>query len=381
MAERLTALDIKTDEQLSPSAVLADDSPVLRMARRGWRLFPANREKKPLIEAWPQQASNDPAQLRFWAKRWSGCNWALATGAGSGIFVLDVDGEPGLAAIRGLSAQHGWEWIETLGVKTGRGSHHYFAWPEGANIRNSAGKLGPGLDIRGEGGYVIVPPSIHPDGHEYHWLGEGENVPIAQPPHWLLEKLVEPVNAVAPSPAADGEAILEGGRNAALTSLAGSMRRRGMTPQAIEVALLTENAARCKPPLPEGEVCEIATSVARYEPTRLREQESPSRTDAFCSSLANGEAERTVLGCELSDSGSLYRVLPLLKAEDFFQDSHRRIHHAIAELAEAGKPVDELTVTDALLAKGQLASVGGVAYLSSLASNLNTGLASANIEH
>jgi len=88
-----------------------------------------------------------------------------------------------------------------------------------------------------------------------------------------------------------------------------------------------------------------------------------------------------VLACELSDSGSLYRVLPLLKAQDFSQDSHRRIQHAIAELAEAGKPVDELTVTDALLAKGQLASVGGVAYLSSLASNLNTGLASANLEH
>src|SRR5439155_2359442 len=191
------------------------------------------------------------------------------------------------------------------------------------------------------------------------------------------------VKAVAPSSAADGEAmILEGGRNAALTSLGGSMRRRGMTPQAIEAALLTENAARCKPPLPEGEVREIATSVARYEPTaRLREQESSSRTDAFCSSLANGEAERAVLACELSESGSLYRVLPLLKAQDFSQDSHRRIQHAIAELAEAGKPVDELTVTDALLAKGQLASVGGVDYLSSLASNLNTGFASANIEH
>ena len=69
--------------------------------------------------------------------------------------------------------------------------------------------------------------------------------------------------------------------------------------------------------------------------------------------LVNVEAERSLLGRVLLDSGCLYRTLPLLEAQDFSLDSHRRIFHVIAELAESGKPVDDLTVTDALIAKGQ----------------------------
>jgi replicative DNA helicase len=70
--------------------------------------------------------------------------------------------------------------------------------------------------------------------------------------------------------------------------------------------------------------------------------------------LTHVDAEKTMLGCILLDPGCLYRVLPLVKAQDFSLDSHRRIYHAIAELSEAGKPVDDMTVTDALIAKGQL---------------------------
>jgi replicative DNA helicase len=98
--------------------------------------------------------------------------------------------------------------------------------------------------------------------------------------------------------------------------------------------------------------------------------------------LANHDAEKTVLGCALSDAGSVYRVLPLVRAEDFSLDSNRTIFHVIAELAEAGKPVDTLTVTDALIAKGQLDSVGGAAYVCELSNNVDAGLARVtNVEH
>src|SRR5438105_1188066 len=98
--------------------------------------------------------------------------------------------------------------------------------------------------------------------------------------------------------------------------------------------------------------------------------------------LTNIDAERTVLGCALSDADAVYRVLPLLKPEDFSLDSHRRIFYAIAELGEAGKPVDDLTVCNALAANGQLGSVGGVAYLASLSGNVDAGLARVtNVEH
>lgn len=98
--------------------------------------------------------------------------------------------------------------------------------------------------------------------------------------------------------------------------------------------------------------------------------------------LANIDAERTVLGCAMLNPTALYRILPLLAAENFSLDSHRRIYHTIAELAEAGKPVDTLTVTDALTAKRQLESVGGVAYLVNLDEQVTSDLASVlNVEH
>src|SRR5256885_6157509 len=98
--------------------------------------------------------------------------------------------------------------------------------------------------------------------------------------------------------------------------------------------------------------------------------------------LTHIDAERTVLGCMLSDPESLHRVLPLLRADDFSLDSHRRIYHAIAELAEAGKPVDDLTLTNALIARRQLEAVGGVPYVTGLSDNVDAGLTRVtNVEH
>src|SRR4051812_41601452 len=98
--------------------------------------------------------------------------------------------------------------------------------------------------------------------------------------------------------------------------------------------------------------------------------------------LTNIEAERTVLGCALSDAGAVYRALPMLKPEDFSLDSHRRIFHAITELANAGKPIDDITVCNALGANGQLESIGGVAYMAGLSDQVDAGLARVtNVEH
>lgn len=253
--------------QRSPQATGA----VLRLARRGLRLLPVQaRGKRPLVDEWPKRATFDVETLLTWFDQFSGCNWGLATGSESGVFVLDVDGDDGTTAIRQLSQRYGDEWTRTLTVKTARGTHLYFEYPEGRTIRNSAAKLAPGLDVRGEGGYVIVPPSIHPSEVQYAWAGSGEDAGIATAPAWLLELLTDAAHPVSRAPVADCDrTIAEGGRNAELLSLAGTMRRRAMTPQAIEVALLEDNAARCRPPLQEAEVREIARSVSRYAPAPI----------------------------------------------------------------------------------------------------------------
>jgi hypothetical protein len=198
----------------------------------------------------------------------TGCNWGLACGPASSVFVLDFDGAAGEASICGFIEHHGDDWTKTLRVKTARGRHFYFEYPIGATIHNSASKLAPGTDIRGEGGYVLVPPSIHPSGAVYLWIGNGGNEQIMPAPAWLLERLSAPVRRVSPTPADDDEIIPEGQRNVVLAKLAGAMRRQGTTLEAIEAALLADNVGRCRPPLPEAEVLEIARSVSRYAPAR-----------------------------------------------------------------------------------------------------------------
>lgn len=156
-----------------------------QLAARGWHLFPVEaRGKKPLIADWPNQATSDEARLRFWHKRFSDCNWGVATGPESGIFVLDVDGDQGNNSLLNLE-RSGCALPQTLIAHTGCGAHIYLQWPpNGTVIRNSAGKMAPGLDVRGVGGYAIVPPSIHSSGAAYKFVDE--NAPVAPAPNWLF---------------------------------------------------------------------------------------------------------------------------------------------------------------------------------------------------
>lgn len=254
---------------------------VLRLAARGWRLFPVkSRDKQPLIRDWPHQATCDDLRLSDWLKEFPGCNWGLACGPDSKVFVLDVDGTPGHQRLEELERQ-GCQLPQTLRTRTGRpaGQHYFFQWPSnGTVLKNSAGKLGTGLDVRGDGGYIVIPPSIHPSGSAYAFIDE--DIPIAPGPRWLLDMLTTTTQVDRPGQMTSGEVIPEGQRNQTLLSLAGSMRRRGMGRAAIEAALLAENKQRCVPPLNECEVGAIAGSVSRYEPAPAKAQaegEGPRR--------------------------------------------------------------------------------------------------------
>jgi replicative DNA helicase len=100
------------------------------------------------------------------------------------------------------------------------------------------------------------------------------------------------------------------------------------------------------------------------------------------SALSNPEIEASVLGCAILDKEALYRIVPLLSPDDFSLDSHRRIYHAVLELANAGEPVDDFTVCKALTAAGQLEAVGGMAAVSNLGTNVALGMARiANVEN
>ena len=247
--------------------------------RFGWQALPLDG-KQPATDHGFKDAEREPERVRsLWRER-PEAGVGIATGEASGLLVLDVDPDKGGDEVLAeLERQHG-KLPDTVEALTGGGGRHiYFHHADGVGC--SAGKLGPGLDIRADGGYVVAPPSRHPSGRPYEWevsLRPGE-VEVADPPAWLLDLLHDRRNGSA---ARVGEAIPEGGRNATLASLGGTMRRRGMGETEIRVALVEANRTRCKPPLPEAEVKRIAASVARYDPAprvEVRHGEEPQESE------------------------------------------------------------------------------------------------------
>ena len=184
--------------------------------QRGWAVFPCHGPaegpggctcrrsdcgspaKHPRVAGGLTVASRDPHAIRRWWDRWPSANVAIRTGALSGFVVLDVDpGHGGDATLKALLAEHG-PLPAGLVVRTGSGGRHfYFAHPGGV-VRNDTGRrLGPGLDIRGDGGYVIAPPSRHANGELYRWEGP-ERAGLPTLPDWIAARLWEP--ALPPAP-------------------------------------------------------------------------------------------------------------------------------------------------------------------------------------
>jgi len=137
--------------------------------------------KHPRTKNGLKDASTDPNQIQTWWLRWPQASIGLVTGAASGTFVVDADNEPARQKLDEFGVLP-----PTRTVKTARGWHLYFRYPTDGVIRNDAGKLCSGIDIRGEGGYVLAPPSLHPSGVRYELRTED---PIAPAPEWLLERL------------------------------------------------------------------------------------------------------------------------------------------------------------------------------------------------
>jgi hypothetical protein len=166
----------------------------LAYAAKGWRIFPAPRGEKKSYKSGAKYggarwgATNDPEKIKRDFARWPNANIGLPTGAENGFWVLEVDTPKGhdvdgFTSLQALIAKHG-ELPPTLTAESPSGSrHYYFRWPADVSIRNSASEIGAGIDLRGEGGMVIAPPSIKPEVGAYCWIDE---IAIADAPGWLL---------------------------------------------------------------------------------------------------------------------------------------------------------------------------------------------------
>ena len=234
--------------------------------KRGWPVFPAAPgSKRPLTQNGFHDASVDPAQIEKWWDKWPDANVAIPTGAVSGLVVIDVDRKDGRD---GAEAYINLGLPETLAINTPTGGMHaYFRHP-GVEVRNRANWL-PGIDIRGDGGYVIAPPSVVGDTpYTLRCRADPADIPAA-----ILANLANPAPNLAGVARKAGGKISPGSRNDHLAKLAGMLASQGYDQTAILAAVRAENAQQLDPPLPDDEIeATVAKSAAHWAEAGARNE-------------------------------------------------------------------------------------------------------------
>jgi hypothetical protein len=247
----------------------------IALAAKGICVFPCRaRSKLPMTRHGCNDATTDVGVIRGWWSGWATANIAIATGSRSGLFVVDVDvkdGRNGEAQLRRLEEKHT-PLPATVESVTGSGGRQlFFRIPDGLTIKNSVGKIACGLDVRGEGGYVIAPPSVHPCGRAYAWSVDSASQ-FADPPDWLIEEIER---ATGPARTSKREAISQllingvddGLRNDSAARIAGALFRQGLNFTEVHGLLLAWNE-RCRPPTDEAEIESVVKSIGTRELSR-----------------------------------------------------------------------------------------------------------------
>lgn len=243
----------------------------LEYARRGWWVFPLEpRGKKPLGRLVPHgltQATNDLAQIEEWWRKAPNANIGISCGP-SRIVVIDVDERHGGdESIKDLTVQYP-ELADTIQAATGGGGWHLVYEAPAIPVPNSTGSLAPGLDVRGVGGYIVAPPSIHPNGTAYEWYadyGPDERKP-GKLPLPIIEALTTPQEG-ADTPvdvASILQGVSEGERDWKLFQLAAKCRYADF-PIDWAYRAVGEAAAACVPPFPQDQARRKVESAYRYQ--------------------------------------------------------------------------------------------------------------------
>jgi hypothetical protein len=242
----------------------------LALAARGLHVFPCKpRSKHPATPHGLLDATCDTGTIEAWWRSEPRLNVAVRTGSVSNVIVIDADGGEAETVLLQLELQHGAlpASVETI---TARGRHIWFSHP-GYNVPNSAGRIAPHIDVRGDGGFVLCPPSVHPSGRRYCWSVDSAAA-IAAAPRWLLDLLMptatRPAAASAEWRNLIGHTIPEGRRNDSLTRLTGYLLRRRVDPSITRELLHSFNVTHCEPPLPGKDVERIVSSICGREPKK-----------------------------------------------------------------------------------------------------------------
>lgn len=253
----------------------------LSYAARDWVVFPVHNAaagkcscgnaecndvgKHPRTGHGFKDATTDPKTINDWWERWPKANIGIPTGSPTGLMVVDVDADKG-----GLDTWR--DWLDINGVVntkssvTGGGGNHYLFLTDGQFFSNSVRKLGQGIDIRGDGGYFVAPPSLHGSGELYEWEGHDET--ISPVPYWLVEKYrqanIPTTDTRTPNGCLPGYligVIPEGCRDDTLTKVTGYLHAKIADKRLVRLLVHQTNQLRCRPSLDESQVDKILDSI------------------------------------------------------------------------------------------------------------------------
>lgn len=249
---------------------------------RGWSVVPLRpREKRPLL-LWElfQVERPSASDVAGWFRRWPDANIGIVTGAVSKLIVLDIDPKHGGDdSLESLERRFGALPLTVESRTGGGGRHLYFEHP-GYPVRNRTG-IGQGIDLRGDGGYVVAPPSLHPSGERYAWRSgcSPEERTLAPLPRWFLTATGIPRSG---RPLGDWrklvqEGVPEGQRNSTIASLTGHLLWHGVDAAVVLELLLAWNRLRCRPPLDDAEVAEVVGNILRLHQQEERAERHSRR--------------------------------------------------------------------------------------------------------
>lgn len=242
-------------------------------AERGWRVLPVGLNKRPINHNGSTGATTDKTQILRWWKEHPFANIGIATERSS-FWVVDVDMKENCNGWNSLLSTFGSELVfdydKHLVGKTATGGVHFlFQYPEGIDVHNAQGIL-PGVDIRGDGGYIVVAPSSRKIGDEYkNYRWNDGSLPIAEPKPWALRLLS--MQRQAKSRGVDVARVISGlsagERDTELFRFACLLASRN-APRDMAEAFLTTAADRCRPPFGHAEVLEKLERAYSYVASR-----------------------------------------------------------------------------------------------------------------
>jgi hypothetical protein len=266
---------------------------ILKLQDQGLAIIPIIRatKKPPILWAKFQQKLPDKNQLTNWYNEFPNCNWAVLTGRLSNLTVLDFDvpKKPG--------DQDGRETLKTLKlpptvtVKTGGGGWHYY-YHYASNTRNGTRVL-PGVDIRSEGGYVVLPPSVHQSGNLYEFTEPFNQDDVTDFPYqaFPIDLIAHQKNTNEKWEAIFKDGSPDGARNDTLLKVAGLLFhnfRREQWKIAKEIALLWAQH-KCYPPLPLKEVQQTILNAANMRTAQLEKESKNNDWLLSSTKMENGK--------------------------------------------------------------------------------------------